>query len=700
MVIAPHAPAQELAVERRAIRGLSFIGNHAIDDYSLSISIATSNSSWLSRTGLVRWVGLGQTRYFDEREFRRDVLRLKLLYNQSGYLEARVDTIVRRSADAVSIRFLVQEGEPVVVTALDVFGTEEFPGIGVLERDLPLAVGDPFNRFLLQASTDSILGALRNRGYPFAQVFRSFTMDREARAATVTFEVDPGPRATVAAVRIEGGGAISEDVIRRMIPVRAGNVFRQVDLYDAQRELYGMNAFTYVNVRLEDSLPETPSDSTVSVVVALTPGSLHRVRLGGGYGSVDCFRGVAGWTAGNFLGGARSLDLTVRVSKIGSGSPFAWGLQRNFCFGLRSEEDSSRLDLNYNVTASLREPFVFSRRTSATLSVFGEKRSELNAYLRVAVGGEIALTRQTPWNVPVTMSYSLQSGRTEAEPAIFCALLNVCRPDDIAFTRPLRRAWLGLRATRDRANSLLDPTRGSRMSADVRWAATAIGADTLAQFTRAVGEVAAYHRVSRRMVFAWRLRAGTLVSSQLGLQGQNERFVPPDERFYAGGPNSVRGVGQNQLGPQVRVVEPDPRDTNATVTMVDEAGARQTFAGRLRTSPTGGNQMFLANAELRFPLKGRLTGAVFVDAGQVFNRGNELINLSRMRITPGAGVRLGSPLGPVRLDVAINPYAPTPGRLYRTEGPELILVADNLRPVRGSGLLNRLQLHLSVGQAY
>ena len=83
--------------QERVVRGLTFVGNKALDDYTLESAIATTKSSAWARYGIVRWMGLGEKRYFNEVEFRRDVVRLILLYRQSGYMNAVVDTSVRRT---------------------------------------------------------------------------------------------------------------------------------------------------------------------------------------------------------------------------------------------------------------------------------------------------------------------------------------------------------------------------------------------------------------------------------------------------------------------------------------------------------------------------------------------------------------------------------------------------------------------------
>src|SRR5439155_19447238 len=86
----------------------------------------------------------------------------------------------------------------------------------------------------------------------------------------------------------------------------------------------------------------------------------------------------------------------------------------------------------------------------------------------------------------------------------------------------------------------------------------------------------------------------------------------------------------------------------------------------VRASPTGGNSMFVVNAELRLPtplFPDRMRAALFADAGQVWERG-ELTQVRGLRVTPGVGLRFVTPLGPVRLDAAYDGYPAEPGPLY------------------------------------
>ena len=479
-----------------------------------------------------------------------------------------------------------------------------------------------------------------------------------------------------------------------------------------------MGVFDFVDVRLADSVPGGPGDSLVTVMVQVSRGRLHRIRVGGGYGTNDCFRALTSWTARNFLGGGRNLEITAGFSKIGTGPPFDAGFEQSVCPSLSreasSEEGRERIKLNYNLSAALRFPTVFSPRRSATLTISGERFSEFQAYVRQAVGFNMSVTQQTKWNAPVTLSYSLSYGSTRADDAVFCSILNVCREEDAAIFRKDRvKATAGVLLVRDRTNSPINPTRGTVFTLEGRLASKAIGSDPEIEFAKAIAELASYHPVGRRSVFAWRVRWGSIRSPDPGLD-RDVQFIPTEERFYSGGPTSVRGFRQNELGPLVHVIE--------IVTLVDSAEQNlDTIPGVLNTlvSPTGGNGILLANAELRFPMSrsGRLAGVVFVDLGRVVAQESQGDDRG-FRVTPGAGLRISTPLGPVRLDVAYNPHGPEQGPLFLRRcklGPEarvcseaIEVLNDFTRPV-GDGLLGlgefvpffrNLRMNFSIGQAF
>ena len=117
---------------------------------------------------------------------------------------------------------------------------------------------------------------------------------------------------------------------------------------------------------------------------------------------------------------------------------------------------------------------------------------------------------------------------------------------------------------------------------------------------------------------------GSVLASavRLGIgRGLGQELVET-ERFFAGGSTTVRGFPQDGLGPS-------------------------DFFG-----PTGGNSMFVANQEVRFPITRWLRGVGFIDAGNVFPTIRDL-RLGGLEVGTGLGLRINSPIAVLRIDYGV-----------------------------------------------
>lgn len=677
--------------EPLVVRQLEFHGNHAIDDQTLSSFIATTNSDWFARTPPFRWLGfLGAKRTFNERDFEADVERIKLVYRKSGYLDVGVDTAVRRTPDNVYITFRIREGPPTYVVALTITGLDTLPNARRLRRDLPLRVGDPFNRYLIQATADTIALRLQNAGYPTAEVFQSYDANRAERTATVGLDVYPGMRSVVGDVAVTGTEGIAPSVVRSLMTTRAGKSYSRQDLYRSQRNLYRSDLFRYVNVGIDSGRYGSAAD-TVPLMVRVIEGRSHRVRYSMGYGTDDCFRLGAGWTARNFLGNGRILDVSGRLTKIGIGEPTDFGLQDNLCQSLRDDQFSRKL--NYNATVSIRRPAFLSPKNTAAISLFGERRSSPKVFQREEFGGSVSLARVTESQIGYDYIYRVAEGVTEADDVNFCAYFNACSPDDIVRLRQRRvLATLTARATIPRTNAAIDPTRGYIGQLEATVSSKLIGSSSFQEFVRFVGDFSWYQPLARGVVLSWRLRGGLMFAPQVALDSGSTAFIPPEQRFYAGGANDVRGYGRNELGPVVYVID------SASIVVDSSGAAPDSSFSAARVEATGGNTMTVGSVELRLPtgISSRLGMAFFVDAGSVWVR-KESAAPFRLRITPGFGLRYATPLGPARLDLAYNPYDFPEGRLLlnRSDG-QLVELRQDFSKSRRRGFT----IHFSVGQAF
>lgn len=716
------ARAQDLACDAgdREIRGVGFSGNIHFRDSELGNAIITTPSSWMRRT--LR-IPIGARHCVDTLEVQRDAVRLRLFYRQRGYYRTTVaPTIAPTDPGGVRVTFAISEGPPVMIDSLALSGLDSLP-LPVQERTTRYFTSlrhGIYDKVRLQAAIDSAVDHLQNSGYAYAgEPLRDISVDNATDRATAELTFIPGKAARIGRIDFDiapnrpgSDPQIDSATVRQLLSFKPGDVYRRRDLLRTQRDLYGMETYRRVNVELlPDSLQ--PSDTTLGVAVRLGEGTMRSTRVGAGWATLDCIRTQARYIDRDFLGGARRLELTARLSHIA------------LCPGDVRNDTAFSAKLNYYASATIRLPTLFGPRYIPSLTLFSERTSEYRSYIRYTpIGGALQVTRDLQprdlrAGLPLTLGYQVEYGRTEAGQAVFCQLFNRCEPDLIRQLQENRILQVvSATLVRDRTNNPLAPSRGSQARLDFRAGFTAVDTGKATHFNRVFGEISAYQGLGRGTVLAARLQAGAVLE-EWSLAGATS-FVPPQERLYAGGPNSVRGYNQNLLGPIVYIVdsstvrtEVDGGDTTRTV---DKKSAIVRFY-----SPTGGNSLMVGNLELRTPapfLSDVLQFVAFADAGIVWNRGKNSFRLGDVRVTPGVGMRVNSPVGPFRVDVAYNRYQFPSGAAYTVNSKgdlKCVRLADSTsgaslaagescpetfsRP-QGNSFFSRLTFNFSLGQAF
>ncbi len=678
LVGAGTARAQDISCERgdEEVFRLEFQGNQAFSDAELAKTIVNTPSAWARR-----YLHLPFTvkHCLDRNELANDRARLVIFYRRRGYPRVTVDTVVKELAPrAVELRFVINEGPPIITKSLVVRGLDSVPERERIVRNLPIREGVRFDRFALDAAADSVRERLNNNGYPRAEATNSFTVNDSLLLAWDTLTATPGPRTRIGAIRIEvtpfpgKEQQISAGIVRRIMGLDSGRLFRESEILDAQRALYRTEAYQHVSIAPD--LTSGSNDSLTTLTVTLAEAAMHAARVGVGYGTLDCFRASGEFIDYNFGRGARRFDVNARVSKIGIGRPLSGA--EDLCPAAKRDLFSDRL--NYYLGATLRQPVFFGLRTVPTLTVYSQRVSEYNAYLRTtAIGGVASLSWRGLTRTPVNLAYSLDLGRTEAQPALFCAVFNLCEAAEREQIQQTQRlAVLSASLTRDNSNSLLSPTRGSVIRLEARHSSPVIFSNRNLQFNKVVGDAARYIGTAGGTVFAFRIRGGSVFGRTFGAA---TGFVPPQERLYAGGPTTVRGFAQNELGSAIyissglpKVFPPTAPDTATVVA--------DTTGGYSRVVPVGGNSLVVANLELRLRspfLPNLLQWTVFTDAGEVWNRGNQVGGV-KLKVTPGIQLTAFSPVGPVRAAIGYNPYSRPEGPIYyeaTRQGGQLVCVS-------------------------
>jgi outer membrane protein assembly complex protein YaeT len=573
-----------------------------------------------------------------------------------GFPDARVDYRVARAARP-TVTFDVHEGPRVTVTHMELAGNHAVDDDQLLPlwprtRSGLLATGDPY---FVQEELLVFKAAMRalyeQRGF-LAAVIAGPDVGRSAGGTTarVRFDIGEGPRYRVASVTIAATLPLEAPALG-LDALLASDFDRDALEALRQRARVQLEQRGYPSPRVELRL--TRDAATTTVAVALYGATGPRARIAGV--SIEglertrrfvverCLRFAEGeWYDGSkveattreiYLTGlfrrvevqrrprdaagteltlavvveeieARDLDLLAGYGSYESlrgGVVFTdrnlFGRGHRASLGLRASMKSQALSGSWTV------PNALGSGTALTTTGYLRERQE-PAYDDVSRGADVALARDLFGRLRGRIGYELQSrnARIRDESARGTA------PD--AFEIGSVFAELVL----DARDAPLYPTRGHRESLKLERARDFLGGDI--ELDRVTWSVAGFWPWTEDVVLGAAVRGGIAWSDEL---------LPVQERFFNGGESSVRSFEEAELGP------------------LSAAGI-----------PQGGAFFNTLGFELRFPLVRALHGAVFADAGNV-GTDADAFGWSDLRYGVGGGLRLVLPIGPIRLDGAVNP---------------------------------------------
>ena len=659
-------------------------------------------------------------KYLDNKELQRDVLRIRVFYWKRGYRETEVDTaVVVRGKNQVGVTFTINEGPATLVSNIVVNQPIPLLSQREIDRRMSLGAGAPLNLIRLDTTRFFLQSAVFDKGYADAVVDTSVVIDNAAHSAVVTFTIDPKYKTTVEDIVINGNEGVSDRTIRKSLTFHIGEIFRRSEMLLSQRALYESNLFRRAAIEPRPPIDIATPDSAKVIVVTVQEAPPREARLSAGFNTIDFVQVGGRFTHYNFMGGARRVDIQAAVGNLLASSLNGRGIFRN-----ASVPQTSALARyfvpTYNASIDLRQPWFGSPHNELALSLFAHRRSAPGIYIDRGYGTSFTFTRDLTYRAPASANYRFEISKVDAGDVYFCINYGVCdQPTLEALRGNQKLSPLTITSSIDRTNDPFSPSRGFRANGNVEHAS----AFTLSDFryNRATADGAAFYQVRRRGAIGAHVRVGWVNSlgsttQAVGIAASVDGgILHPRKRFYAGGSHSVRGFGENQLGPRVLTIPIGALQSHDSLNVACTSGADVTAcdpnAAKLadrdfEPRPLGGNFVAEGSVEARFPVWQQLSGAVFVDGGVVTQRTNPTLPKRRAAVTPGFGFRYRSPVGPIRADIGINPGAKEllPVVTENTVNGQKTLVTLQQRriyaPTMGHGILGRMVLHLSIGEAF
>ena len=532
----------------------------------------------------------------DSGTFKKDVLetdvrKLEALYQNSGFLDSKIfEPVVGRGKKGLIVTIRIFEGRQYRVGEVRFSGESGIPE-ETLRKTVKLNRDDLFNRETLLSDLLALTTLVNDEGYAQALVSPGVEKRKEYPVADVTYRFERGTKFRFGKVEISGNTKTLDRVVRRNLDVSDARTYTATGLKTSKENLTRTSYFKDVKISTAPSAAPGEMDAKVEV----QEGPTGTLSGGLGYSSLDKIFGVVQLTENNLFGRG-------------------WKASLNSQFGARRT--------TYSI--DFRDPHFLDSDFSLLLSAYNT-RVLYTDFERKAIGGKAGLgynfTRFT------NASLSLRADATRIL-QVGTAASQVLLDEFAKGVQHTRSLTFNL--NRNTTDKFIDPSRGGVQSGSVEYAGGPLGGDS--QFVKYFLNAKAFYPVTASTVFSWNALWAHVVPTVGGGE------IPIFERFFLGGPYSIRGFRSRGLSPK------DPNTGEAI----------------------GGNKELIGNLEYLFPLVSEIAfkGVVFFDVGNTWEQGKWPWTGDQLRYAYGAGVRWYSPMGPLRFEWGWN-LKPGPGESKR-----------------------------------
>ena len=548
--------------EKVGIKNLRFSGNKNFSDGDLSDQIETKAETWISF--------LDESGLYKKDTLKLDVFRLEGYYQDHGYIRVRVQDPkidIDRESKEINISIPIDEGLQYrvgkVTSKEDDIVTED-----EVLKALKMKMRDVYSISKLRTGVMNIGDLYSERGYAYADVNPITKINESSRTVDVNIEVDRGRKVYVGEITVIGNTRTLDNVIRREFRLKEGELFDSVKLKRSKQRINNLQFFE--DVKIDTRRGKEPD--LVEIITTVTERQTGSINVGAGFSSNENLIFNAGISQNNFMGTGRRVVFSTNLS-------------------------SRRSDYNLSLT----DPRLFDTELSGGVDAFNTE-TNFWSYMAKRTGGGVRIGKSLSEYDWLGLNYNYAD--TE--------ISDVKVPTTYLKNENRTASRISPSFIRDTRDNFMNPSSGSRHV--VRLDLAGLGGT---KFHKASYEGSHYWPIIGKLV-------GMVHGEIAWADGYAADSLPAFERYYMGGPRSLRGYQIRNVGPK------------------DSLG-----------NPLGGNQSLLLNLELQYPFTKGLRGFAFYDRGQLYGGGDDTSttsttwDLAKMRDSIGAGVRFLSPFGPV-----------------------------------------------------
>ncbi len=556
------------------VKKITFLGNKAFTDVQLKRVLRNTGEesffSWLTGSGSFKGTG-----------FRQDMELLQIWYLNEGYVRFSYDPpIITVSEDKkwVYITVKLTEGKQYRVGEVDFSGDLLFPE-KEMSSMISMNAGTVFSIIKRNQDALAITEKYQDLGYANTNVIPRMEVDDETLTINIIYEFQKGSLVYFGRISVKGNVKTWDEVIRRELRIKEGELYSGTKVRESKENIIRLGFFVPEKVRVVTNSPHGQPD-IVDVEVHVEERPTGQFQLGAGYGTASKFFFTTEVAETNFRGLGQDLRLKAQLSSDKRSRSFTFGLTDPYAF-----------DTNWSVggdifyTSSVFPSRYIKKRIGVSLNV----GYPIFDYTRLFLGHRLEKISLDE------IEDSFVEKNKDREEGLLSALTAT--------------------AVLDKRNNRWEPSSGHYLKIKNEFA----GLGGNRHYLKLVLDARYYKKILGDLVLRTKFEVGTLIATK-------ENGIPSTERFYLGGPSSLKGYEAFTIGPS----------------RTAEDGA--TFnEGAL-------NKMFYI-LEFEYPLVKDLGLKLlaFYDAGDAYGNDSGTHSFS-LKQDYGWGLRWFSPLGPLRFE--------------------------------------------------
>ncbi len=668
-------------LERRfELEEIEFTGNEAIESDQLeSVIISKESPGWFSQF-LNSFTSFGgEPVYFDSLQLDNDIIQLKNFYYDNGFFKATFSASYKLDTtdNTAYLKFHINENDPAFFRKLDVTGINNFAWVAVGEVKDLIQV-DTTERYSAQ-EVARIREQIMRLGLDFGHMLISsdtpeIKVDTLENKVDVYMNFDIGDRYRVSEVRVNKSGPGAPDVennlIKQIADIQPEDYYSYYELQRAQVRLYRTNLFS--SVLLSGVVADT-NKNYVPIAINADVGLMHELSpefiVNNEDNAFNLGVGLS-FSRKNFLGDARNLTLSASTAA------------QDITQLITSPSLADTNVYGYiDTRLILEQPYLLGRNINTRLETYYTLQKRRNEYNATLLGGKIRFDIELPrftyltslitglnverskyvFSEEYTYNVLFQSTKNNfpdsSSTYIDSVVTDILSRGNADFTSEKTNSTISLDLGANKTDNLLFPTRGYSLSLlledgnSLSYLFNKLGGTDFnnPMYYKALFTSSFYFPVydTKTDAFGMKFRVGTIQTYR-----GNKFQIPLNQRFYAGGSNSVRGWKTRELVPEQNQgslsENPSPEEIEAVL---------------LQNIIPGGFFILEGSIETRNRLFGDFGSAIFVDYGNVWNNYKNL-QLNKIAVAAGFGFRYYSDFAPFRIDFGFKVYDPDDRRSF------------------------------------